>query len=201
MSRNPHWLSRRNFLQNPEKSPIILPKKSASEIYLLVPIQAIPKKDTNMLFSSNAQHVQSGFSLVELLIVVAIIGILAAIAAPLLLDAQVTSRRTAAISNMRLMHTAEHNYFTQNSRYANLSDLNTFQGGGLGTMATATELTSNGYSYQMVPPTPSATSLATDFAIEANGLGRDNTPIKYMVSTNGTMQQLLPVSRYLAKFE
>lgn len=154
-----------------------------------------------MLFSTNTQHRQSGFSLIELLIVVAIIGILAAIAAPLLLDARVTSQRTAAISNMRLMHTAEHNYFMQNSRYANLSDLNTFQGGGLGTMTTATELASNGYTYQMVPPTPSTTSLATSFAIESNGFERDGTPTKYLVSTNGTMQQVLPVSRYLVKFD
>ena len=154
-----------------------------------------------MLFSTNAQRSQSGFSLIELLIVVAIIGILAAIVAPLLLDARVTSKRAAAISNLRLMHTTEHNYFTQNSRYATLSELNSFQGGGLGAMTTATELTTNGYTYQMVPPTPSATSLTTDFAIESNGFNRDGTAAKYLVSTNGTMQQVLPISQYLVKFE
>lgn len=154
-----------------------------------------------MLFSTNTQRSQFGFSLIELLIVVAIIGILAAIVAPLLLDARVTSKRAAAISSLRLMHTTEHNYFTQNSRYATLSELNSFQGGGLGTMSTATELTTNGYTYQMVPPTPSPTSLTTDFAIESNGFNRDGTAAKYLVSTNGTMQQVLPVSQYLAKFE
>ena len=113
-----------------------------------------------MLFSTNTQHSQAGFSLVELLIVVAIIGILAAVAAPLLLDARVASRRAAAISSLRLMHTAEHNYFMQNSRYATLSELNSFQGGGLGSMTTTTEIFSNGYTYQMVPPSPSTASLS-----------------------------------------
>ncbi len=154
-----------------------------------------------MLFSTNTQHSQTGFSLIELLIVIAIIGILAAVATPLLLDARVSSRRAAAISSLRLMHTAEHNYFMQNSRYASLSELNSFQGGGLGSMTTATELFSNGYTYQMVPPSPSTTSLTTSFAIESNGFESDGTAAKYLVSTNGTMQQVLPVSRYLVKFE
>jgi prepilin-type N-terminal cleavage/methylation domain-containing protein len=154
-----------------------------------------------MLFSTNTQRSQSGFSLIELLLVIAVIGILAAIAVPLLLDARVSSKRAAAISSLRLMHTAEHNYFMQNSRYANLSELNTFQGGGLGTLTSSTELASNGYTYQMVPPAPSATSLSTGFTIESNGFTRDGTPAKYLVSTNGTLQQVLPSSSYLVKFD
>lgn len=154
-----------------------------------------------MLFSTNPQRSQSGFSLIELLLVIAIIGILAAISVPLLLDARVSSKRAAAISSLRLMHTAEHNYFMQNSRYANLSELNTFQGGGLGTLTSSTELASNGYTYQMVPPTPSTASLSTGFTIESNGFTRDGTPAKYLVSTNGTLQQVLPSSNYLVKFD
>jgi prepilin-type N-terminal cleavage/methylation domain-containing protein len=154
-----------------------------------------------MLFSTNTQPSQSGFSLIELLLVIAIIGILAAISVPLLLDARVSSKRAAALSSLRLMHTAEHNFFMQNSRYANLSELNAFQGGGLGNMTTATELASNGYTYQMVPPTPSAASLSTSFTIESNGFTRDGAPAKYLVTTNGTLQQVLPSSTYLVKFD
>lgn len=153
-----------------------------------------------MLFSANNQRSQNGFSLVELLLVVAIIGILAAIVAPLLLDARVASRRASAVANLRLMYTAEHNYFMQNSRYATLTELNTFQGGGLGAMTSATTLSSNGFTYQMIPPAPSTTSLQTSFTIESDGFTRDGSPAKYMVGANGTLQEVLPSSRFLVRF-
>lgn len=153
-----------------------------------------------MLFSLNNRHSQAGFSLVELLLVVAIIGILAAVGVPMLLDARVSSQHASAISNLRLMYTAEHNYFMQNSRYANLSELNSFQGGGLGNMPTATSLASNGFTYQMVPATPTSASLQTGFTIESDGFTRDSTPAKYLVNTSGTLQQILPSSRYLVRF-
>ncbi len=153
-----------------------------------------------MLFSMKKQSAQTGFSLIELLLVVAIIGILSAVSAPLLLDARVSSQRATAISNLRLMYTAEHNYFLQNSRYANLSELNTFQGGGMGAMTSATVLTTNAYTYQMVPPTPTTTSLQTAFTIESNGFTSTGLPAKYMVGTNGTLQEVLPSARYLVRF-
>ncbi len=153
-----------------------------------------------MLFSTKNQRLQTGFSLIELLLVVAIIGILAAVSTPLLLDARVSSQRATALSNLRVMYTAEHNYFMQNSRYANLSELNTFQSGGLGTMPSATALFSNAHTYQMVPPTPSTTSLQTGFTIESNGFTSSGVPTKYMVATNGTLEQVLPSSQYLVRF-
>ena len=153
-----------------------------------------------MLFSTRNQPSQTGFSLIELLLVVAIIGILAAVSAPLLLDARVSSQQAATVSNLRLMYTAEHNYFMQNSRYANISELNTFQGGGLGSMTSATALASNAYTYQMVPLTPTTTSLQTGFTIESNGFTRTGAPAKYLVAANGTLQEVLPSSRYLVRF-
>ncbi|MBL8202835.1 MAG: type II secretion system protein [Blastocatellia bacterium] len=153
-----------------------------------------------MLFSSNNQRSQTGFSLVELLLVVAIIGILAAVVAPMLHDARVASKKASAISNLRLMYTAEHNYFMQNSRYANLTELNSFQGGGLGAMTSATALFSNGFTYQMVPLSPSTTSLQTNFTIESDGYTSDGSPAKYMVVANGSLQEVLPSSRYLVRF-
>jgi prepilin-type N-terminal cleavage/methylation domain-containing protein len=153
-----------------------------------------------MLFSKNQCQSQAGFSLVELLMVVAIIGILAAVVAPLLHDARVSSNRAAAISNLRLMYTAEHNYFMQKGRYANLSELNAFQNGGLGSMPSATELQSNSYTYQMIPPTPSEASLEAGFTIESNGATSNGTPTKFLVSTSGTLQQVLPTARDLIRF-
>jgi type IV pilus assembly protein PilA len=55
---------------------------------------------------------QKGFSLIELLIVVAIILIIAAIAIPNLLRARMAANESAAVSSIRTINTAEVSYIT-----------------------------------------------------------------------------------------
>ena len=76
----------------------------------------------------NAQN-RRAFTLIELLIVVAIIAILAAIAVPNFLEAQVRSKVSRVKSDQRTIATALESYFVDNNKYPGDSDNELFRPG------------------------------------------------------------------------
>jgi prepilin-type N-terminal cleavage/methylation domain-containing protein len=66
---------------------------------------------------------QKGFTLIELMIVVAIIAIIAAIAIPALLHARMTANEGAAIANLRTISSAQEQYRNRFGKYGTLAEL------------------------------------------------------------------------------
>lgn len=75
----------------------------------------------------NSRKKQKGFTLVELLIVVAIIAVLAAVVTPVALNSIAQSKATAIIAEARSIQTADLTYYVSNDSYAaKIEDLSAY---------------------------------------------------------------------------
>jgi general secretion pathway protein G len=105
---------------------------------------------------------EGGFSLIELLIVVMIIGILAAIAIPGFMDAVDRSKQRRSMGDMRTIVTANGTYFVDNQIYA--PTLNDLVGGDYLQRVILDDAWGNALIYNAPGPNYDLTSLGSDGA-------------------------------------
>lgn len=112
---------------------------------------------------------EKGFSLIELLLVVVVIGIIAALAVPSLQKVRLAAENGSTFSTMRTLNATQMTFYSQNSRFARLSELNAIQGAGFGTIVEP-KLIRGKFTFEMNGPggiNPSDADLKSQYGIAA----------------------------------
>ena len=118
---------------------------------------------------------QQGFSLIELMIVVAVIGILAAVAYPAYQDYVIRSKRGDAMNALASIRIEQEKYRANNATYATTSQL----------YGVASVDSPDGYWTVSVNGTPSAPSGSSYFATATPKAHTDTDCGTFVVSRNG----------------
>ena len=139
-----------------------------------------------------AKNKENGFSLIELLIVVVIIGVVAALAVPMLQKGIHASENGNTFSTMRTLSSTQMSFYSQNGRFGRLSEINNILSGGLGSPS-GNDVLRGKFVLSMVPATPTDAELKNGYTITAiRNVTGESTIYEYEVNQSGEIRQILP---------
>jgi type IV pilus assembly protein PilA len=158
-------------------------------------IKMRPELQAKLLQHLNKKKAEGGFTLVELLVVVIIIGILAAIALPSYLNLTATSKQSEGKQNVTSLVHAQQVWTVENNGYAP-----TFDALAVGVVKGGTQdsSTSTIYQYDMPAPTASFVSLAakvkTDIKLKGytGGVNTYNNAVGQTTYSSTTCEVAVP---------
>lgn len=134
---------------------------------------------------------QKGFSLIELLIVVVIVGIISAMAVPALQKALRAAENGTTLATLRTVSSAQVSFFSQNNRFGRLPELQNNLGNGIG-VTTGENVVRGKFIFEMAPSAPTDGELRDRYTITATRSVGDDTIYKYELTQTGEITQVLP---------
>jgi prepilin-type N-terminal cleavage/methylation domain-containing protein len=135
---------------------------------------------------------EKGFSLIELLLVVVIVGIIAALAVPALQKGLRAAENGNTFATMRTIASTQVGYYSQNNRFGRLSEINNVLSQSIGTVA-GNSLTRGKFTFDMAPAAPSDTELRAGYTITATrNVSGEGVIYKYQLTQSGEIIQILP---------
>jgi prepilin-type N-terminal cleavage/methylation domain-containing protein len=133
---------------------------------------------------------EKGVTLVELLLVVVIAGLIASVAVPSLIKGRQAANAAVAVGQLRLMHINQSLFRAQRSRYARLSELNSFANNTHG-RTVGSSLQHKDFTFIMFP-TPSAASLRREFNIIGYRIENGRIASHYTLTHEGLINTIIP---------
>jgi len=136
--------------------------------------------------SAGRRNRRGGFTLVELMIVVAIIGVISSIAIPSMQDSARRARRSEAFLNLKGIYTAQKIYFTEEGRYGSTFDQIGFEIAGA-TPLDDTTIQSQFYTYTLQSLDVDGVSSANYSAVAAGDLDPSDAMLDIIMIESGVV--------------
>ncbi len=134
---------------------------------------------------------EKGFSLVELLLVVVIIGVVAALAVPSLRRATRAAENGTTFATMRTISSQQVGFFSQNTRFGRVTELNAALSNSLGTTV-GDRVVRGVYVIENNPLIPTDAELRQTYTITATRSATDDVVYVYELTQTGEIVQILP---------
>lgn len=139
-----------------------------------------------------AKKNEQGFSLIELLVVCVVIGVVASVAIPHLQKALRAAEIGGTFATMRSISSTELSYFSQNGRFARITEVNNIMSSSVGTPL-GNEVNRGKFVFSMSPASPTDAELRNGYTINATrNVAGEGVTYVYQLTQSGEIRQVLP---------